>query len=193
MHDGLAQALGLLHLKLQGALGRTADAAAVAEALREMARIADDAYEDVRRSIFELRTFVSRGLGLVPTLTEYLHEFSAQNGIAVELGVAEGTFDPLPAACEVQAVRIIQEALANVRKHARAHRAHVRLQREGTWVRVSVEDDGMGWDLRTGSDRLHFGLQTMRERAEAVGGRLEIDSAPGRGTRVVATLPGGGA
>ncbi len=193
MHDGLAQALGLLHLKLQCALEHTRDPACIAKALREMVRITDHAYEDVRQSIFELRTFVSRGLGLVPTLTEYLHEYSTQNGIAVDLDVAEGTLGPLPPASEVQAVRIIQEALANVRKHARAEHAHVRLQREGDWVRVAVEDDGVGWDSLAPTERLHFGLQTMRERAEGLGGRLEIATAPGRGTQVVATLPGGAA
>jgi signal transduction histidine kinase len=90
-------------------------------------------------------------------------------------------------------VRIIQEALANVRKHALVNRARVRLQRDGAWVRVAVEDEGVGWDLPALPSRLHFGLQTMRERAEGLGGRLEIDTAPGRGARVVATLPGGGA
>jgi signal transduction histidine kinase len=193
MHDGLAQALGLLHLKLQGALVRTIDAPAIAADLREMVHITDAAYEEVRQSIFGLRTFVSRGLSLVPTLTEYLHEFSAHNGVAVELEVPGGLLGPVPPASEVQAVRIIQEALANVRKHARADHARVRLQRDGAWLRVTVEDSGVGWDRRDEQNGLHFGLQTMRERAEGLGGRLEIDTAPGRGTRVVAILPGGGA
>ncbi len=193
MHDGLAQALGLLHLKLQGALAGAAAAPAVAEKLREMVQITERAYEEVRQSIFGLRNFVSRGLGLVPTLTEYLHEFSAHNGIAVELETAGPALGPIPPASEVQAVRIIQEALTNVRKHAGSDRARVRLQRDGAWLRVTVEDDGVGWERPPVQDRLHFGLQTMRERAEGLGGRLEIDSAVGRGTRVVATLPGGNA
>jgi len=58
---------------------------------------------------------------------------------------------------------------------------------------VTVEDDGVGWDGKASREGLHFGLQTMRERAEGLGGRLEIEAAPGRGTRVVATLPAGGA
>jgi len=191
MHDGLAQALGLLHMKLQGALRRSADSPATAADLREMVHITDGAYEEVRQSIFGLRTFVSRGLSLVPTLTEYLHEFSAHNGVAVELEVPGGPLGPVPPASEVQAVRIIQEALTNVRKHAQADHARVRLQRDGAWLRVTVEDDGVGWDRRDEQHPLHYGLQTMRERAEGVGGRLEVDTAPGRGTRVVATLPGG--
>ena len=193
MHDGLAQALGLLHLKLQGALPSSAGAPAVTEQLLEMLQITERAYEEVRQSIFGLRNFVSRGLGLVPTLTEYLHEFSAHNGIAVELETAGPALGPIPPASEMQAVRIIQEALTNVRKHAGSDRARVRLQRDGAWLRVTVEDDGVGWERPPVEDRLHFGLQTMRERAEGLGGRLEIDSAVGRGTRVVATLPGGNA
>jgi len=190
MHDGLAQELGLLHMKLQGALARSADAPAVAEDLREMVHITESAYEGVRQSIFGLRTYVSRGLGLVPTLTEYLHEFSAHNGLAVELEADGGPLGPIPPATEVQAVRIIQEALMNVRKHAAAERARVRLQRDGAWLRVTVEDDGVGWDRLASKAGLHFGLQMMRERAESLGGRVEIEAAPGHGTRVVATLPG---
>ncbi|HSD29348.1 MAG TPA: GAF domain-containing sensor histidine kinase, partial [Vicinamibacteria bacterium] len=193
MHDGLAQVLGLLHMRLQDALAGASHAPALAQALREMVDMTDKAYDDLRRSIFELRTFVSSGPGLVPTLTEYLHEFSAQSGIAVELDAPDGAFDALPPPSEVQAVRIVQEALINLRKHARASQATVRLRRDGAWVRVAVEDDGAGWDPGAAPDPLHFGLQTMRERAEGLGGRLEIDTAPGRGTRVVALLPAGGA
>ncbi len=194
MHDGLAQALGLLHMKLRRAEERPVpdDPSAIAEALREMAVITGRAYEDVRQSIFGLRTMVSRGLGLIPTLTEYLHEFSAQNGIAVELEVADGRPIHLSPGSEVQLIRIIQESLTNVRKHAGADRAWVRLQREDPWVRAIIEDNGRGFEpsVLASPDRLHFGLQTMRERAEGLGGKLEIDTAPGRGTRILAILPG---
>ncbi len=193
MHDGLAQELGLLHLKLCGALEHASATPALADALREMVRLTDHAYDEVRQSIFGLRTFVSRGLGLVPTLTEYLHEFSAHNGISVDLEVADGGVDRLPPATEIQIVRIIQEALSNVRKHARTDHAWVRLQQNGDRVQVVIEDHGKGWDALTLPDRMHFGLQVMRERAEGLGGGLRIDSMPGQGTRVVATLPVGGA
>jgi len=194
MHDGLAQALGLLHMKLRWAEEHSAsdNPPQIADALREMTTISAHAYEEVRQSIFGLRTMVSRGLGLIPTLTEYLHEFSAQNGIGVEFEVVDGRPIHLSPASEVQLIRIIQEALTNVRKHAGASRAWVRLQRQNPWVRVTVEDNGRGFDPASlaSPDRLHFGLQTMRERAEGLGGKLEIDTAPGRGTRIVATLPG---
>jgi signal transduction histidine kinase len=194
MHDGLAQALGLLHMKLRRAEENSvsADPPQISDALQEMTGITERAYEEVRQSIFGLRTMVSRGLGLIPTLTEYLHDFSAQNGIGVELELTDGRPIHLSPASEVQLIRIIQEALANIRKHAGAAHAWVRLQRQDSWVQVTIEDDGRGFDPATlmSPDRLHFGLQTMRERAEGLGGKLEIDTAPGRGTRVVATLPG---
>ncbi len=194
MHDGLAQALGLLHMKLRRTQEPPAsgDFSQVADALQEMTAITERAYEEVRQSIFGLRTMVSRGLGLIPTLTEFLHEFSAQNGIAVELQVAEGRPIHLSPASEVQLIRIIQEALANVRKHAGAGHARVCLQRQDPWVQVTIEDNGRGFEPATmiSADPHHFGLQTMRERAEALGGKLEIDTAPGHGTRIVATLPG---
>jgi len=194
MHDGLAQALGTLLIKLHQAQAQaqSGDPRSLAANLREMIDVTGRAYEDVRQSIFGLRTFVARGLGLVPTLTEYLHEFSAQNGIAVDLEVAEDAPLRLPPGSEVQAIRIIQEALTNVRKHASARHASVRVRCEGDQVLVMIEDDGVGWSSgRSGAGgRLHFGLQSMRERAESLGGTLAIDSAPGRGTRVIARLRG---
>jgi nitrate/nitrite-specific signal transduction histidine kinase len=195
MHDGLAQALSLLHLGLQRLQGGAAGGATqTAEDLKGLLAIADRAYEEVRQSIFGLRTMVSRGLGLIPTLTEFLHEFSARNGITVALEAPDGAPRHLPPSTEVQLVRIIQEALANVHKHAAAEHAWVRIRWEHPSIQVIVEDDGRGFDphMPASPDRRHFGFQTMRERAEGLGGTLEIDSAPGGGTRVIATLPAEG-
>ena len=195
LHDGLAQALALLHLKLDRAREQaaTGDLPQWGDALRGMTAIADRAYEDLRQSIFGLRTKVPRELGLVPSLIKYIYEFSAQSEIRVELDVAEGRPIHLSPVSEIQLIRIVQEALANVRKHTGAGRALVRLRRQDSWIRVTIEDGGRGFDpsiVASGEPRA-FGLQTMRERAEAVGGSLEIDTAPGRGTRIVATLPEG--
>jgi nitrate/nitrite-specific signal transduction histidine kinase len=195
LHDGLAQALGLLHLKLTHAQEKSASAdfPKMADALQEMTAITDHAYEDLRQSMFGLRTKMPRELGLIAGLTKYFHDFSAQSGLPVELEVGEGQPVHLSPASEVQLVRIVQEALANVRKHAAARRAWVRLHRQDPWIHVTIEDDGRGFDLSILTSGKHraFGLQTMRERAEAVGGSLEIDTGPGRGTRIVATLPEG--
>ncbi len=194
MHDGLAQALGFLSLKLalveRGLDG--GEAASLRRELSDMRKVANDAYEEVRQAIFGLRTMVSRGLGLVPTLSEYLHEFSQQAGVQVRLEVpgdqARIRFSP---EAEVQLVRIVQEALNNVRKHAGARTARVRLWLEGAEALLAIEDDGAGFDPTqavTSAGR-HFGLATMRERAESVGGTLTIQSDAGRGTRVTLRLP----
>jgi PAS domain S-box-containing protein len=194
MHDSFAQTLGLLHLQLRRALERhgsnDSDLAAV---LGDLSALTEHAYDELRQSIFGLRTSMSRGLGWVPTLTEYLHEFSTRTTIPVRLEAAEGLPERLSPATEVQLVRIIQESLANVHKHAGARQARVHLQPEDQWVRVTIEDDGQGFqpDVLAVTKHGHFGLETMRERAESAGGTLQIESAPGRGTRIVATLPRG--
>jgi two-component system nitrate/nitrite sensor histidine kinase NarX len=93
----------------------------------------------------------------------------------------------------VQVIRVIQEALTNVRKHARAGSARIRVAsgEPGGMLTIVIEDDGRGFD--PGGTAVHrdggFGVQTMRERIELVGGTLRVDSAPGRGTRVMAMVP----
>ena len=97
----------------------------------------------------------------------------------------------MPAVSELQVLRIVQEALANVRKHSRARRADVRVEPAGDRLRITVQDDGIGFNpAELGrSEFPRFGLSTMRERAESVGGRLDLDSVPGRGTRVTIEVP----
>jgi signal transduction histidine kinase len=171
----------------------SADFPQMADALLELMAITDRAYEDLRQSMFGLRIKMPGELGFILSLTKYLGEFSSQSGIPVVLEVADGRPVGLSPASELQLVRIIQEALANVRKHAEAGRAWVRLHRQDAWIRVTIEDDGRGFDPTIVSSpiRRAFGLQTMRERAEAAGGKLQIDTGPGRGTRIVTTLPEG--
>lgn len=193
MHDGLAQALAHLHIRVQ-ALKELLNAGRLAQAKAQLARmelLMDDAYTEVRSSILGLRTAHSLGSNLVPYLNEYLLRWSEEDGVRAELQVAGSDQPELPPAVEVQAVRIIQEALANVRRHAEARHAAVTFSVEGDWARVVVEDDGKGFDPAsvTKAGGRHLGLDTMRERAESVGGKLQVSSSPGQGTRVVVDLP----
>jgi signal transduction histidine kinase len=157
----------------------------------KLAALADDAYDQVRQSIFGLRARPAGGGGWLPSLTAYLEEFRARTGIEATLTAAGGLPARLRAPTEVQLVRIVQEALTNVQKHAGTERVRIHLRRDEGALLATIEDDGRGFDpVATAAERRgHFGLATMRERAESVGGRLEVDAAPGRGTRVVATLP----
>lgn len=193
LHDSLAQALAYLRLKIlaAGSMLQAHRGLEAQEALAEMRKVAEGAYEDVRQSIFGLRTMVSRSLGLIPTLAEYLHEFSEQSGIAVDLQIADERAAQLSPTAEIQLIRIVQEALANIRRHAAAKQAWVRFEVEEGFAQVTIEDDGRGFELEKVREQgsLRFGLQIMRERAEGLGGSLRIDTAPEKGTRVIVRLP----
>ncbi|MBI4277689.1 MAG: HAMP domain-containing protein [Armatimonadetes bacterium] len=193
LHDGLAQMLGTLYTTAGSGRTRLArgDTAGVERALREMAGLSGQAYEEVRQSIFGLRTMVSRGLGLIPAVTEYLHEFSERSGIPVRLVVQDDAATHFSPEVETQLIRIVQEALNNVGRHARAREAVVRFGPDDGMAHIVVEDDGVGFDPAATAPPggRHFGLATMRERAESVGGTLHVHSTPGQGTRVEVRLP----
>ena len=113
-------------------------------------------------------------------------------GVTLRLEGGEGLDGlDLSPAVEIQLVRIVQEALSNVRKHASAASATVRIMTEGGALALEVIDDGQGFDPLSSepSGWPRFGLQTMRERAQAIGGSFELDSRPGEGTRVTVRLP----
>ena len=195
LHDGLAQVLGYLHLKSKAAEGLLSSgqvAQAQAE-LGEIQEVAREAYGDVRESILGLRTTITTGAGLIPTLTEYLHKFSQQSGICARLVMGDDARMEFAPVAEIQLLRIIQEALTNIRKHSQASRAWVRFEADGEQAVITIEDDGRGFDpsLIGQDDQEHFGLQTMRERAESVGGTLHISTQPGQGVRVTIQLPTG--
>ena len=192
MHDSLAQVLGYLHLKAQ-ATKRHLNGGELARAddeLADMASLAHEAYLDVREAILGLRETVSPSRGILGTLREYLQKFRRQAGITAEIEV-EGDVEPqFRPEAEVQLVRVIQEALTNIRKHARANEARIRITRGPDEIGISIEDKGRGFDPAILTDETpRFGVRTMRERVERVGGRFQIESSPGQGTTVRIYLP----
>mgnify|MGYP005847280659 FL=1 len=188
MHDGLAQILGYLSLQVQtlDALVRQGDDEAALRELRQARERINIAQADVRENILSLRTTLAGDAGLLPSLDEYIKEFSVQTGIDAHL-VSEVSISRLSPLAETQLVRIVQEALANVRKHAAARQVQIRLAIRDGCLGVTITDDGVGFDHAPGGR--HFGLQTMRERAESVGGGLTVTSIPSRGTQVTFWLP----
>jgi signal transduction histidine kinase len=192
MHDSLAQVLGYLHLKAQ-ATKRHLNGGELARAddeLTDMASLAHEAYLDVREAILGLRETVSPSRGIVGTLREYLQKFRRQAGIAAEIEVEGDTEPQFPPEAEVQLIRVIQEALTNVRKHARANEARIRIASGPHEIGITIEDKGRGFDPAILSDDTsRFGVRTMRERVERVGGRFQIESSPGSGTTVRIYLP----
>jgi signal transduction histidine kinase len=123
-------------------------------------------------------------------LREYLERWQEQTGIGTKFTFT-GDVRVRPVV-ELQLMRIIQEALANVRKHARATTATVDVARIDGTIRVTVTDDGQGFNpaAKARTEFPRFGLSTMRERADSIGGTLTIDSGPGKGTTVRFELPG---
>lgn len=183
LHDGLAQALGIIRaFATAGQQGMAPD-----RALQRVAQVAARAYEEVRQAIYGLR--LSCKAGFLSALQEYVREFTRQTGVPVEVEAEGDPPDTLSPEVEVQLVRIVQEALTNVWRHARATRAVVRIRGAPSHLEVAVQDDGVGFDLRQVERRNHFGLLGMRERAAGVGAQLVIESRPGAGTRVCVRLP----
>jgi nitrate/nitrite-specific signal transduction histidine kinase len=195
MHDSLAQVLGYVNTKAQAAqllLDRDQPQQAAAH-IGQLAEAARAAYADVREGILGLRTSLGGEQSFVETLTAYLDRWRDQSGVGVDLAVVppDCVESGLSPSAEVQLLRIVQEALANVRKHSGARHARVSLHHAPGGLDVIVEDDGAGFEPSTlgRSGHPRFGLATMRERAEAVGGTFDVASSPAWGTRVIVHLP----
>ncbi|MCJ7548439.1 MAG: GAF domain-containing sensor histidine kinase [Anaerolineae bacterium] len=193
IHDDLAPTLGSLQLKASFIAellsdGQVAQARADLSALQDMISAA---YTDVREEIFSLRASVSPGMEFLPTLREYLDDYQVHYGMDVQLEIKDRGEVLLAGSAQVQVIRIIQEALTNVRKHARTNRASVCIERDNGHVRVSVQDSGQGFEPAgvLATDRQYIGLQAMCERAESIGGTLTLESQTGTGTTVVLVVP----
>lgn len=194
LHDSLGQILGYVNTQSQATrelLSRGQTAAADTH-LRRLVEVAQDAHADVREYILSLQISASTEQGLLPALAEYLRRFSRINGIQTELiapaELAEVTFDP---SVETQLIRIIQEALTNVRKHACAQQAWITFELNNGQTQVTIEDNGRGFDSTQNSpeEGRHFGLRIMRERAAEVGGSIQVQSRPDQGTKVMINVP----
>ncbi|HWV24636.1 MAG TPA: GAF domain-containing sensor histidine kinase [Thermomicrobiales bacterium] len=193
MHDSLAQVLGYVNTKVQAAkvLVNSGQTEKALEQLDQMANASRSAYADVREGILSLRTSLEPHQTLVETLSEYLPVWEEQSGVRATLdadGVHDGSLSDL---AEVQLLRIIQEALTNVRKHAQASRVSVTMTRADGVVVTVIADNGRGFDPKDRGSRgvPQFGMSTMRERVESLGGSLEITSVAGEGTTVRVSLP----
>ena len=198
LHDGLGQVLDYVNVQAQTvetmlAAGQIEPARAN---LRRIVQTAQEAHADIRNFILGLRAEDALRQDFWEALRDCLHQFHTTYGI--ETGLSRPAGAPIPAfgpAVEEQLLRIIQEALTNVRKHAAARRVQVLFNFTATATHVIVADDGCGFDVNqrisksAKASSSHFGLTMMRERAKAVGGQVEIRSAPGQGDCVLIHIP----
>jgi PAS domain S-box-containing protein len=198
LHDSLGQTLGLLNVQAQAAAAQLAadERAAALRSLGSISTAAQEALDDVRE--FLLGVNISQpphqaerlSAGLRESLARYLQEFSRLAGLPAELVASPDVPAVLvPQEVELQALRIAQEALTNVRKHARATRVEVGLTVADERLHLTVSDDGLGFVPTTVGDGLHYGLRAMRERASEIGAELLISSSPGAGTTVSLVMP----
>ena len=191
LHDGVAQSLGYLNLKTK-LVSDSVSSQNTVQALTELGdirRVVQDTYEDIRESVDQLSSEI-RNLSIIPALTNYTKEFSHNNGIRVQFD-APRPFPNLSPVAELQLLRIAQEALTNVRRHASATDVKVKLENTRQAVEMIVKDNGQGFDLSDleKSPPGYHGLNIIKERAEGLGGSLNISTAPGEGTEVRVSLP----
>lgn len=192
LHDSISQALFSMTLHARSAerrmaeIGLPADHPALCEVQR-LVTLTQGALAEMRALIFELRPGALVEEGFVAALLKQATALSAREAVRVSVVPPAGR-PQLPAKTEEQVYRIVLEALHNTVKHANATEANVRIDCQDDEVRVSITDDGIGFD-QTAARPGHFGLQTMAERAAAAGARLDIRSSPGAGTAITLRVP----
>jgi len=194
LHDRVGQNLTALsiNLSIMSNLLPPKSSAAIMPRLEDSLALVGETVEHIRDVMAELRPPVLDDYGLLASLRWFGHRFAQRAGLAITIGGAEPSIR-LPLATEIILFRIAQEALTNVARHAEAHQVSIMLEEMNGGARLTIADDGIGFDPEKRSqpnNRRGLGLLTMAERAESIGGRLRIDSAPGRGTRVIVEVGG---
>ncbi|HYY44240.1 MAG TPA: sensor histidine kinase [Actinomycetota bacterium] len=149
----------------------------------------EGAMAELRRSLVDLRKSSVEEGGLMETIHNFADQLSTLWGTNVKILGEIANEPPIPVA--LAAFQILQEGLANALKHAQTHNITVQIEESDGMVHILVEDDGQGFDPQAAVGSEHVGMRLMRERAQQVGGRIELDTAPGEGTRLRAVFPAG--
>jgi nitrate/nitrite-specific signal transduction histidine kinase len=193
IHDTLAQGFSGIILQLEAAeQALSEDTSATERHLNQARSLARKSLAEARRSVWNLRPQALEQLPLVEAIKQELDKFSQSIGLNAKLDIS-GTRRDLPPELEAGLLRICQESLTNVRKHAKATEVEVNLKFDESAVELSVSDDGVGFKARTSGGgekkRGTFGLISMRERARGLGGTFEVRSRRGKGTLVKVVIP----
>jgi signal transduction histidine kinase len=186
IHDGLAQHLAFLKMRVSW-LKRSPAALDVGQ-LIDIEGVLETALTEARTAITTLRA-EPIGTSTAEAIASYAREFGEVSGLNVDVDVEEGVIEVGPKA-RVELMRVVQEALNNVRKHAHAENVLIHIESRNGGMEVAVHDDGAGFTLKSELQG-HFGMDIMHERTESIGGELEVVSAPRRGTKVRVWVPVG--
>lgn len=193
LHDDHAQILSFIHTQSQtiNRLLARGEKETAQEYLERLVEVSGRGEMDVRESILGMR-LSSTDVGLMTTLNKYLDQFQRTHKIQTELLIPEMFAGKrLDAMIEVQVLRILQEALTNISKHAQAEHVRIKFDIEDSILCIIIEDDGVGFDFIQDKTALrdHFGLQMMRERAEAIDSKIVFRSQLGKGTEIKVCVP----
>lgn len=189
MHDGPAQALSNFILQAEIAMRLLSiDVDQARDELNSLKSAAMRTFQQVRNFIFELRPMMLDDLGLIPTIRRYTETFKEQSGLDVNLLVS-GTERRLEPYLEVMIFRALQELLGNASRHSHATVVKVYIDIGDSTIKVSVDDNGKGFDVDTLNESNSLGLKLIRERVDMLGGNFDIESSIGKGTRVAFSVP----
>jgi PAS domain S-box-containing protein len=188
LHDDTSQALIGLVFALEILKRDAGNPDAVAAGVVELDRIIGEILDNLHHLAVDLRPTALDHLGLIPAVRQYIDGIGEKHSLAIHLVVPELS-ERLPEDIETALYRIIQEALANVVRHAKATQAIVRIDVEDRTIRAFVSDDGIGFNIEEALTKERLGLFGMRERAEMLGGTLTVITEPGLGTRISIEIP----
>lgn len=190
LHDETSQALTSLMVSLK-VLESEATMCSVGERLQEMRQVVSQTLEEVHHLARELRPSVLDDMGLVPALERYIRDYTQKYGTEADFHTTGFEGQRVSGPAEVALYRMIQEALTNAAKYAKAQSISVLLNWRENWVTAIIEDDGVGFDPEnvTSNPSHGLGLFGMQERASLLGGSLKIESGPGAGTTVFIKIP----
>ena len=189
MHDGPAQALSNLILETEIAM-RLFDVNKE-EAYQELGSLRDSAsntFQQVRDFIFELRPMMLDDLGLIPTMKKYTSAIEDNTGISIRIGVT-GTERRMESYMEVMIFRATQELIRNAINHSQSNQIDVQIDVDDSFVMVTVEDDGNGFDIQEIDESQNMGLKVIKERVEMINGEFAVESQIGEGTMVRFKVP----
>lgn len=190
LHDVIAQTLVGINVRLAGlSQAAASDPAGLQAQISRTHLLVENAVDIVHNFARELRPAMLDELGLIPALQTFMKEFIADTGVRVSLK-ASAKVDQLPGAVRSTLYRIVQEALTNVSRHAKASRAEVRIECLDDTISMEIRDNGQGFNTR-GKKHNRLGLIGMRERVEMIGGKFSVDSAAGGSTTVYVKIPMG--
>lgn len=189
LHDEAGQALVSLRLGLRLLEREIAEGGNVGGRVAELVETTDSVMDGLHRLAADLRPASLDHLGLDAALRQFARSAAAKFGLAVHFKARGFTAQRLPQAVETALYRVVQEAMTNVVRHARATRVDLLVERRDDQVLVMVEDDGVGFDSARALSSDNFGLLGMRERADALGGTMTVETSPGKGTTIVVEVP----